>query len=205
MQVTQNGRFCNRCRKDVYDLSNKNTAYFIKILQENNQSICGKFSPQQLLPKRSFSPYWKKLISTAMLFIGLGTFSERLKAQDKSTTQSKPKNHSNDERITETLGMITMAREPEFPGGKEGLKKFIIKNFNIPSHTPNGTMVTKFIIQKNGSLTDIQILKGITVETAAEIIRVLKCSPKWNPSSFGSQATSSSYILNIIVKDGKII
>jgi hypothetical protein len=73
--------------------------------------------------------------------------------------------------------------KPEFPGGIIEFDKFIEKNFKIPDSSPElkGKIYAIFVIEKDGSLSDIKILRDIGFETGAEAIRVLKMSPKWKP------------------------
>ena len=76
---------------------------------------------------------------------------------------------------------------PEFPGGEEALNKFIVDNFDIPEQlyefANDVTVVVEFIIDNDGNVIDIQILKcdrpGFGVEREAKSI--YKNMPKWEP------------------------
>jgi protein TonB len=71
---------------------------------------------------------------------------------------------------------------PEFKGGKEELNKFIIKNLHNPiDDSANGRVYVEFIVTKNGNLEDIKILKGLSDELNAEVLRLIKSMPKWIP------------------------
>lgn len=73
--------------------------------------------------------------------------------------------------------------KPDFPGGMIEFNKFVEKNFKIPASNPElkGKVYATFVIEKDGSLSDIRILRDIGFETGREAIRVLKISPKWSP------------------------
>ncbi|MGL2964798.1 energy transducer TonB [Flavobacterium sp. RSB2_4_14] len=76
--------------------------------------------------------------------------------------------------------------KPEYPGGVETFKAHI----NIVLENPKnikGEIVVCFIIEKNGSLSKIKVLKGIDDETDKEILKVLKHSPKWKPGEKDGQ------------------
>jgi len=83
-----------------------------------------------------------------------------------------------DNQIYNTAGLDV---KPEFPGGIEALNGFIKQNYKIPKEGLKGKIYATFIIEKDGSLSDIKILRDLGHETGAEAIRILKLSPKWIP------------------------
>ncbi|MHC1774542.1 MAG: energy transducer TonB [Lentimicrobium sp.] len=74
---------------------------------------------------------------------------------------------------------------PEFPGGDEGRIKFLINNIQYPKKArenwEQGTVYCTFVVEKDGSLTDIKILRGVSESLDKEVLRVLSLSPKWGP------------------------
>jgi protein TonB len=78
--------------------------------------------------------------------------------------------------------------EGEFPGGAKGMKKFLAKNINYPEKAmingERGRVFVQFTIEKDGSLSDIEVLKRLTKEIDAEAIRVISTMPKWTPAIF---------------------
>lgn len=85
---------------------------------------------------------------------------------------------NNDYNLYNTAGLDI---KPEFPGGLIEFNKFIEKNFKIPKNGLKGKIYTTFVIEKDGSLSDIKVLRDIGYETGSEAIRVLQLSPKWKP------------------------
>jgi hypothetical protein len=71
--------------------------------------------------------------------------------------------------------------KPNFPEGIEKFYEFFNNNFQMPEESLKGKVYATFIIEKDGSLSDIKILRDIGYGTGKETIRVLKLSPKWNP------------------------
>jgi TonB family protein len=74
---------------------------------------------------------------------------------------------------------------PEFPGGQEGFGKYIQKQYK---YTPeaiakgiSGKIIMSFIVEKDGSLTNIKILRDLGLGTGEEALRILEKSPKWKP------------------------
>jgi periplasmic protein TonB len=74
----------------------------------------------------------------------------------------------------------------EFPGGYKEFQKFIRDNYEYPRADrrigTQGKIMVQFVVEKNGSITDIKILKGLSVSCDAEAIRVLKKVPAWKPA-----------------------
>ena len=84
-----------------------------------------------------------------------------------------------DNNIYNTAGIEV---KPDFPGGLEKFYKFIGKNFQVPEEEGlKGKIFVTFVVEKDGSLTDIKVLRDIGYGTGKEAIRVLKSCPKWNP------------------------
>jgi len=77
-------------------------------------------------------------------------------------------------------------QEPQFPGGNEARLKFIQANLIYPAAAKNagiqGTVFVTFIVERDGSLTNILILRGIGGGCDEEAIRLIKSMPKWNPA-----------------------
>ncbi|WP_228526604.1 MULTISPECIES: energy transducer TonB [unclassified Flavobacterium] len=92
--------------------------------------------------------------------------------------------------------------KPEFPGGKEAFDKFIKENYKNPKNTEiKGRVYLTFIIEKDGSLSDIKVLRDIGFETGSEAIRVLKLSPKWIPGKQNNNVVRTLFSVPISVND----
>lgn len=71
---------------------------------------------------------------------------------------------------------------PEPVGGMEAFNKFLSRNLRYPDGSEaQGRVILTFVIEKDGSITAIQVLRSIAPELDAEAIRVLKKAPKWKP------------------------
>lgn len=75
--------------------------------------------------------------------------------------------------------------QPEFPGGLSAFYGFVAENIDYPEKAKrlnvSGRVFVRFVIEKDGSLTDIQVVKGIGAGCDEEAVRVLEASPKWIP------------------------
>lgn len=80
---------------------------------------------------------------------------------------------------------IVVEDEPQFPGGEAARKEFLAKNTDFPQTAReigiDGTVYLTFVIEKDGSVTDVRILRGIGGGCDEEAVRVVKAMPKWIP------------------------
>ncbi|MDF1673998.1 MAG: energy transducer TonB [Vicingaceae bacterium] len=76
---------------------------------------------------------------------------------------------------------------PDFPGGEQAMMKFIIKNIEYPTIAQengiSGKVFIRFVVDKDGSITDVKTVRGISSELDNEAIRVIKMMPKWTPGT----------------------
>lgn len=93
---------------------------------------------------------------------------------------------------------------PEFPGGNQAFYKFVGNNYQIPDQ-PNlsGKVFVEFIIEKDGSLSDIKVLRDIGFGTGAEAIRVLTLCPKWIPGKQNGTEVRCKYSLPITIDSNR--
>lgn len=72
---------------------------------------------------------------------------------------------------------------PEFPGGREKLFEYLANNIKYPEEAVKnkieGTVFITFVIEKDGSVTNIELLRGIDKACDEEAVRVVKNMPKW--------------------------
>jgi protein TonB len=106
--------------------------------------------------------------------------------------ETKVKNGNNSNKILNSPLRITednkvynqtdVEVKPDFPGGMQNFYKFIGHNYQTPEEDGlKGKIYFSFIVEKDGSLTDIKVSKDIGYGTGKEIIRVLKKCPKLIP------------------------
>ena len=90
---------------------------------------------------------------------------------------------------------------PEFPGGLAKFYKFIGENFKMSAEANKikikGKAYMQFIIEKDGSLSDIKTIKDPGYGLGDEAIRVLKLSPKWTAATQEGKAVRVMYSLPI--------
>lgn len=68
----------------------------------------------------------------------------------------------------------------EFPGGDAAWGAYISNHINVKDNHPSGTVTVRWIINTEGKVEDVVILKGLSPEIDAEVIRVIQHSPRWH-------------------------
>lgn len=95
----------------------------------------------------------------------------------------------------------TVEVTPEYPGGISRFYQYIAGSYKIPDELQktgvNGTVLVSFVVEKDGSLTDIKVIRDLGYGTAEEAIRILKKSKKWRPGIQKGKAVRVSYTLPI--------
>lgn len=89
--------------------------------------------------------------------------------------------------------------QPTFPGGLSKFYDYFKSNFKVPEESKNITtkLIFSFVIDTDGSLGHIKLLRGINSATDKEAMRVLKASPKWIPGEQNGQKVKVLYSLPI--------
>jgi protein TonB len=76
---------------------------------------------------------------------------------------------------------------PEPIGGMAGWSKFIQRYLRYPDTEAQGRVFVSFVVERDGSLSDIKILRGVSPELDAEALRVLRMAPRWRPGKQAGQ------------------
>ena len=100
------------------------------------------------------------------------------------------------------LGTVETA--PEFPGGQRKLLRLIKKNINYPAKARvnkiEGRVYVSFVVERNGDINGIQVIRGIGGGCDEEAIRVLRTTAPWQPGTIGGKPVRTAYTLPIKFK-----
>jgi TonB family protein len=157
----------------------------------------------------------KLLLGSLIVGLGLAT-PKTIQAQNqnsskKSQTDSIGSSKYNgtlcyDTNIVDTTKIYTVIEQmPQFSGGDSAMMAFIQKNITPQPMAQcysgiGGKVICRFIVEKDGSVTDITILRSIDPTCDKEAIRVLKLLPKFIPGKQNGQAVRVYYTLPVIFK-----
>jgi protein TonB len=97
--------------------------------------------------------------------------------------------------------LIIPEKIPEYPGGKEAYQLYIIDNIQYPEQARRagveGTVWVQFIIEKDGSVSDVHTMKGIHPACDAEAERLVGASEKWIPGMQNGQPVRTKFVMPI--------
>lgn len=93
---------------------------------------------------------------------------------------------------------------PEYPGGIQAMMKFIGENQKYPEEAvkrgEQGRVVVSFVVEKDGSLTDIEVTKHATPTLDAAAVETVKKMPKWKPGTHKGKKVRVQFALPISYK-----
>lgn len=91
---------------------------------------------------------------------------------------------------------------PSFVGGQDKFYEYLRENLEYPSRAKamglGGAVHLSFVIDENGLVSDVEVLKGINEEMDNAAIKVLENSPRWNPGSKGGIPTQARMKIPIV-------
>lgn len=90
---------------------------------------------------------------------------------------------------------------PSFPGGDKAFLKYISENVEFTRQAKaigvSGTVFVQFVIDVDGSLTEVKVLKGVGAGLDEEVIRVVENAPKWSPGKQRGRAVKFRMVLPV--------
>ena len=122
-----------------------------------------------------------------LLFIVLICSTASLKAQSTDSLAQDTTIYSE--------SMVTV--KPEFAGGNDKLSWFLVNTMRYPAEARenniHGNVQASFVVEKDGTLSNFKITKGVSRSLDQETIRVLKLSPKWKPAMVNGKPVRMLY------------
>lgn len=144
----------------------------IKMLEETTQTdeivVVGYEKPE---PESASQVKWYK--------------AEEVAKNEKNGPESAQQPQTAAKDNTEEPVFTVVEEMPEYPGGMSEFMKFIAQNIKYPADAlqgkVEGRVIARFVVCKDGSISDIEIMRSVSPSLDAEAVRVLKLMPKWKP------------------------
>ena len=106
-----------------------------------------------------------------------------------------------DEVLEEQTVFIIVEDMPEFPGGEIALRKYIAENVLYPEMAKEndiqGTVYVRFVVDTDGSVSNVEVLRGVDPLLDKEAKRVVETLPKWKPGRQRGKAVKVSHSVPI--------
>lgn len=91
----------------------------------------------------------------------------------------------------------SVENSPEFQGGQAAMFKYFKSQLKYPAQAKQdrvqGKVYVGFVVEKNGELTDLKVIRGLGSGCDEEAIRILKNSPAWKPGTVGGKPVRTAY------------
>ena len=99
---------------------------------------------------------------------------------------------------------VVVEDQPEFPGGNAAMMKFLSDNIKYPKSAQDngiqGRVIVNFVVEKDGSLSDVQIVRGEDPALDKEAVRVIEAMPKWKPGTQRGETVRVRYTLPVVFR-----
>jgi len=93
---------------------------------------------------------------------------------------------------------------PQFPGGATEFMKWLTRNLKYPRYLEQqkvqGKVVAEFIVNQDGSITDVNIVKSLHPQCDREVLRVLRMMPRWTPGIQNDQPCRTKVCIPVVFK-----
>src|SRR5690606_4980152 len=107
------------------------------------------------------------------------------------------------EEVTEEI-FVVVEEQPEFPGGNAAMMKFLSDNIKYPviaqENGIQGRVITIFVVERDGSITDVQVVRGVDPSLDKEAVRVIQSMPKWKPGKQRGSAVRVRFTLPVVFR-----
>lgn len=122
--------------------------------------------------------------------------ADKFKAVQEAVIVKEPEPAPKEEEI-----FVAVEQQAEFPGGMAALMKWLSNNIRYPEaaqqNDVQGRVIVKFVVEKDGSVSQVQILKGVDKDLDKEALRVVNKMPKWQAGKNNGVAVRSYFTLPV--------
>lgn len=112
--------------------------------------------------------------------------------KEQNEKESKSKEEQNESESNKIFNGDDVDQQPSFPGGTNALNTFIVSNLKYPVFAQEkgiqGRVVVKFIVEKDGSISNVEVDRSVSTSLDNEAMRVVKAMPKWIPGQINGKA-----------------
>lgn len=123
---------------------------------------------------------------------------EILKAKDVIAEPEPPK-HEEENKVFDIV-----EQQPLFPGGPAALMKYLSENTKYPvvaqENGVQGRVTVQFVVEKDGSISDVHVLRGVDPSLDKEAVRVVKSMPRWTPGKQNGISVRVNYRVPVLFR-----
>jgi protein TonB len=147
-------------------------------------------------PLEVYAKHFNADTSNGILFINTKEYVKNGKKEVVDVAVKKSEEEAEPEGAFDVVEKM-----PEFPGGAAVMMKFIAENVKYPEEAYSkgieGRVLVQFIIEKDGSVTNVKVIKKVNDAIDAEAVRVVKAMPKWKPGKQNGREVRVKYTIPV--------
>ncbi|MBP9031215.1 MAG: energy transducer TonB [Dysgonomonadaceae bacterium] len=133
--------------------------------------------------------------------IDINMEDDQSKAQVQTYTPPPPPKQREEE---EEEIFVVVENQPEFPGGQAAMMKFLSENIKYPviaqENGIQGRVICNFVVERDGSITDVQVVRGVDPSLDKEAVRVIQSMPKWKPGMQRGKPVRVRFTLPVVFR-----
>lgn len=123
---------------------------------------------------------------------------EILKAKEV-IAETEPPKHEEENKVFDIV-----EQQPLFPGGPAALMKYLSENTKYPvvaqENGVQGRVTVQFVVEKDGSISDVHVLRGVDPSLDKEAVRVVKSMPRWTPGKQNGITVRVNYRVPVLFR-----
>lgn len=127
-------------------------------------------------------------------------------SQDKVQVQTyvaPPPPKPKQEEVTEEI-FVVVEEAPQFPGGESALMRYLNDNIRYPviaqENGIQGRVTCQFVVERDGSISDVQVVRGQDPSLDKEAVRVIQGMPRWKPGKQRGAPVRVRYTLPVLFR-----
>jgi len=145
-------------------------------------------------------------VLAVFIFFSLSSVSEAVSMTDQGGTLQPPNNQKQEvltqKPSTNEQEICKMPeKQPQYPGGENARISFLRENIKYPEEAMkkgvSGKVFVSFVVELDGSITEVLVMRGIGSGCDEEAVRVIKLMPKWTPGMVKGKEVRVKYVLPI--------
>ena len=153
--------------------------------------------------KKHYAAHFKADTSNGIIFINTKDYVKKGGSKEVVSVVVNAKNPQQETTEDAEMPKVfdVVENMPEFPGGMTAMMQFLAENVCYPEAAEKagtqGRVIATFIVEKDGSITNIKIVKSVSEELDAEAKRVIEAMPNWKPGKQSGEPVRVKYTIPI--------
>ena len=147
--------------------------------------------------KKTLFGFGSTMLFAAIVFIFQAGMPNKTYGKQHSYNPLQVVQQPDNAKNKEPIDFYKVEEKPVFPGGEKAFYKYLSNNIKYPEtamkNKIQGTVWVKFIIEKDGSISNVKVIREANPDLNKEAVRVIKSMPNWKPGKQNGKPVRVSY------------